>query len=332
MPRRSNEFQGLVLRIYAAMERVRGAKVEESVLLKEEGTDDAREVDVLVSRPVGERVVKIAIEARDHSRDQDVTWVDSLIGKFSGLGVDAVVAVSHTPFTPSAARKAARHRIKLLELREAERSDWAKELGPGLLNLFTCDPRPMVVAARLCNEVIFKFELSYEGEIKTPDVREDFVWLWMWVWHGRVRHEFGPQFISNALADWERVLAMERSLRYVEWEERFDEIQGFTQAATGRRFEFDSLVWGIGIRFTAETIAPSRWALGDGTIADFASVCGINNSASEMTLVTCAASGASAMLFDGNPASPLPPPSEVVWYGPPAHPSPTPAPSCPDGQ
>ena len=141
MPRRSNKFQALVLRIYAAMESVHGAKVEESVLLPEEHADSRREVDVLVTRLVGGRSMRIAIEARDHDRGQDITWVDSLIGKYHDLGVNAVIAISHSPFTRTAEQKAIHHRIQLLELREAESVDWAAALArsgsPQFLRLST---------------------------------------------------------------------------------------------------------------------------------------------------------------------------------------------------
>src|ERR1700684_2067638 len=51
--------------------------------------------------------IKIAVECRDHARDQNMGWIDSLKGKFSRLKVNQIVAVSSSRFSDSAKTKAA---------------------------------------------------------------------------------------------------------------------------------------------------------------------------------------------------------------------------------
>ncbi|MCP3943531.1 MAG: hypothetical protein GY710_18925 [Desulfobacteraceae bacterium] len=76
MPKRSNDFQKLVLRIYSALSGA-NSSVEESVLLSEKNSSAKREVDVLVTSTVAGHNVRVAVEARDYSAKQDITWVDS---------------------------------------------------------------------------------------------------------------------------------------------------------------------------------------------------------------------------------------------------------------
>jgi len=124
MPKRSNDFQRfvrLIERISAGPE----ARVEESENVIDEKDLGVREVDVVIDRIIDGVQKRIAIECRDHSRKQDVTWIDAIVGKYQYIRVDQVVAVSRAGFTPGAQKKAAARGIRTFTLRQALEDDWA---------------------------------------------------------------------------------------------------------------------------------------------------------------------------------------------------------------
>jgi hypothetical protein len=65
--------------------------------------------------------LKVARLCRNRSRDETVEWIDALIGKYSRLHVNKVVAVSSPAFSAEAERKAHAHKIQ--DRRTAEHCD-----------------------------------------------------------------------------------------------------------------------------------------------------------------------------------------------------------------
>jgi hypothetical protein len=124
MPKRTNEFQQLVAYIYSKITPI-GGKVTESAELAEDGSLIKREIDILIEHKVAGIELKIAVECRDRTRDQTVEWIDALIGKYSRLTVNKIVAVSSSGFSGEAERKAAAHNIDTITADEAARVDWA---------------------------------------------------------------------------------------------------------------------------------------------------------------------------------------------------------------
>lgn len=127
MPKRSNKFQRIVKYIYSQVGPV-GGRVTESALLRDDGTGVKREVDVLIEYKVAGHDIKIAVECRDHARKQNLEWIDSLSGKFDGLGVSKVVAVSSSPFSEAAKTKAAKSDIDAITVNEALTTDWIQRI------------------------------------------------------------------------------------------------------------------------------------------------------------------------------------------------------------
>jgi hypothetical protein len=66
-------------------------------------------------------------------------WIDSLIGKYSRLKVNQIVAVSSSPFSDSAKTKAAEHNIEAITVNEALTSDWINRIQQwkGMTHSFT---------------------------------------------------------------------------------------------------------------------------------------------------------------------------------------------------
>jgi lambda repressor-like predicted transcriptional regulator len=129
MPKRSNDFQRLVKRIYDQLAPA-GAKVTESASLPDYGEAAGPEIDVLIEFEVAgaARPMRIAIECRDHARRADKTWIDGIIGKYRDVEVDRIIAVSRSEFTSGARKKAKQGKIELRTLRDALETDWPKEL------------------------------------------------------------------------------------------------------------------------------------------------------------------------------------------------------------
>jgi hypothetical protein len=126
MPKRTNDFQKLIKRIYEQIAD-KDDKVTESALVKENRSSTEREIDILLEKRMFGTSIKIAVECRGRERKDDIEWIDGLIGKFRDLDIQKVIAVSRSGFSPSAIEKANENHIDVLTLREALEKDWSKE-------------------------------------------------------------------------------------------------------------------------------------------------------------------------------------------------------------
>jgi hypothetical protein len=126
MPKRSNEFQKLVLLIERQLADT-GTRIEESAMISDiDGT--RREVDILLRVPVGQREILIGIECREHKRRADVPWIDYIKGRFEFLGVDRRVAVARSGFSKAALAKAKILNIETLTFERASKLNWAAKV------------------------------------------------------------------------------------------------------------------------------------------------------------------------------------------------------------
>lgn len=129
-----------------------GASVQESVPLKERSSALMREADILIEYELAGGKFRIAIECRDRSRKDDISWIDALIGKYGDLDIEInkVVAVSRSGFSEPAKKKALAKNIKTMTLAKALTSKWPLEfikLGMVGLTLNTTLERFRVEAA-----------------------------------------------------------------------------------------------------------------------------------------------------------------------------------------
>ena len=83
-----------------------------------------REVDILIEWKFAGTDFQMAVECRDHTRQQNVQWVDQLIGKYKDLKVNKIIAISSSKFYMPAKRKAAEHGIEVITVNEALTKDW----------------------------------------------------------------------------------------------------------------------------------------------------------------------------------------------------------------
>jgi hypothetical protein len=124
MPRRSNEFQRLILMLHQQLAPT-DATVTESNLVNDPVTAVLREADVTIDYELAGYQIRIVIECRDRARRATIEWIDQLAGKF-GSNVSKVVAVSRSGFTSQALSHAAAHDIDCLSAAEAVATDWER--------------------------------------------------------------------------------------------------------------------------------------------------------------------------------------------------------------
>jgi len=262
MPKRTNDFQQLVLRIYVALAGT-SATVEESALLKERNSDAHREVDVLVTTIVAGHSIRVAIECRDHSKDQDISWVDSLIGKYANLDIHKIIAVSHTGYSAAAEQKATQHDIELLTLQEAQEADWANKVGPSAFQFFSFRNRPLIVGLKLKGVEQLKLEYTFEGDTKTEgQALRPYAQFFLEVWQAHMAHLAGPKLSEHVFSNWDRISLAPNTPRYWELVETFTAPRNL-EVENGAPISFDTVVWGIGTKYTAETLRPTKWIMGE---------------------------------------------------------------------
>lgn len=167
MPKRSNQFQKIVLYI-AEQLAPSGATVKESVELPETGLAGVlREIDTLIEADMGLTRVRIAVESRERSRKSDIQWVDELIGKYALLPVDRVLAVSNVGFSAAAKRKAVRHNIDLLSPQDVANTDWQSKFQK--LGIASLVSRLEMVHIEFHTTPLFTGKVSLDDRIRHDD-------------------------------------------------------------------------------------------------------------------------------------------------------------------
>ena len=128
MAKQTNPFQKLIHHIHSKTEAT-DARVTESAALKEQNIAEPidREIDVLIEKEVNGKTAKIAIECRDRYKTDDITWVDSLVGKYKNLDVHKVIGVSNSGFSRSAILKANANGIELKTIDETFQINFGEE-------------------------------------------------------------------------------------------------------------------------------------------------------------------------------------------------------------
>lgn len=125
MSKRSDEFEQLVHRINALIERSGAAVTWNERVPDPDVPNRSRQIDVSIRRDG----LLTMVECRAHAVPQDVEWIENLIGRRASLKADAVIAVSSSGFTSTALLKAAAHGIAtrdLSALPDAEIANWGR--------------------------------------------------------------------------------------------------------------------------------------------------------------------------------------------------------------
>jgi restriction endonuclease len=125
MPRRTNSFQNLFLRLQKAMASC-GAKVEESAEVFNHVAGRKEEIDVLVTFTHSGYSYRVGIQCRDHSRNAGADWIRDLKLQKDHCHLDKMIAVHSKGFSPAAQKTASYEGIEVRTLKDAQSSDWTR--------------------------------------------------------------------------------------------------------------------------------------------------------------------------------------------------------------
>ncbi len=103
--------------------------VESPAFLSDKHTGQRREIDVLLTHKVDNKVTKIAFECKDYSRPIDVPRLEEFYGKCSSLDVDVPVFVSSSKYYAPCIPKAAALNIILHSIEQSVEFDWMRVAG-----------------------------------------------------------------------------------------------------------------------------------------------------------------------------------------------------------
>jgi len=127
MPKRSNEFQQLVLLLQQQLAN-NDSTVTESQLLRDRGTRSDVEVDVLVELKAHNVCLSIGFECTAEGRPATVEWVREMWGKHASLSINQTVLVSRNGFTSEAERFADSKNTLTMTLDKAVSAEWSSWL------------------------------------------------------------------------------------------------------------------------------------------------------------------------------------------------------------
>lgn len=156
MPKRSNDFQKLVALINGCIRQ--GAQVTESALLADKITGEKREVDILISKPVADYPINIAVEVIDWKRKAYTPWVEAMHSKHEHLLTNKLVLVSRSGFSKPALTKAEFLNIDTITLEEALGTDWqlaVRMTSSGYMTLTTIEYTCAAVCGKTDDKRIF---------------------------------------------------------------------------------------------------------------------------------------------------------------------------------
>ena len=106
------------------------AEIKSPEFVRDCDTNSLREVDIGVRLKQGSGNVFIAIECRDRSSTQDITWIEQLISKKNSINADVLIAVTSSKFTKPAMIKAAKNGVAIRKYEDFSTNEviaWANE-------------------------------------------------------------------------------------------------------------------------------------------------------------------------------------------------------------
>jgi hypothetical protein len=305
MPKRTNEFQQLVAYIYSKVTPI-GGKVTESAELAEDGSSVEREIDILIEHKVAGIELKLAVECRDRARDETVEWIDALIGKYSRLKVNKVVAVSSSGFSGEAERKAAAHGIDTITAEEAARVDWAARVAAEFFTVMTHSFMLLQMGAfsKDGTEISFSKIDPDNPEIKPENIRHKDsiseklfpVFYAYFVQH--VRDKADREMTAKIAENWQNYI-MNPTPRYCEFH-----VNNMNAEINldGKVIYLDRLVFGCGAKFHLRRADVDNLVVGDHMLSRL-TVGTIAESEFRLSIITDRERGVlSVELHDGSPA------------------------------
>lgn len=122
MPQRTDPFQRMIALLNATL--AGQASVVESAMLRDQVTQEEREVDVLITTKVANYKIAMGIEVVSAGRPAGTPWVERMRAKHDNLAIDKLILVSKSGFTKPAIEKARFYGIETLTVQQAAETEW----------------------------------------------------------------------------------------------------------------------------------------------------------------------------------------------------------------
>ena len=126
MPKRSNEYQKLILAINNHFSSGT-SKVTESAMLYDPKSEQDREIDILIEEEVSGFTLNIGIECTAVKRPLTVEKLVGLADKHRDCGINKTVIVSKSGFAKTTIKKAKDMNVELISYEAALEKDWPEE-------------------------------------------------------------------------------------------------------------------------------------------------------------------------------------------------------------
>jgi hypothetical protein len=173
VPRRTNLFQEVVALLHAHL--AGGAEVEESAMLCNRVTREAREVDVVIRSTVAGQRFVIGVEAT--MRKGSSPWVEEMIGKHADLPTDRLVLVAERGFSRPALRYAAQKGVATITPTTIAGDEPAARLIAALQRLWPKGVSLTPTTCRMCvrkpdGEIVRAVDLHDDTIVFSEDGRE----------------------------------------------------------------------------------------------------------------------------------------------------------------
>jgi hypothetical protein len=122
---------------------IKSLKIPEAIIKSPEfvldcDTNTSREVDIGVRCKTDNREIFIAIECRDRSAKQDITWIEQLITKKNSVNADVLIAVTSSSFSENAILKATKNGVVIRDVKKFNPKEviaWSKETYIGVSSI-----------------------------------------------------------------------------------------------------------------------------------------------------------------------------------------------------
>lgn len=128
LPKRSNSFQRLVVRLQNALHD-EDCTIEESAMVQNHISGNKEEIDILVTFEKGDNVYRAGIACRDHSRPAGPSWIRDLASQRDHCRLDKVIAFHSNGFSGPAKQTAEAVNISTFHIDEIPSIDIGNAIG-----------------------------------------------------------------------------------------------------------------------------------------------------------------------------------------------------------
>ncbi|MCP3944343.1 MAG: hypothetical protein GY710_23090 [Desulfobacteraceae bacterium] len=104
---------------------------------------------------------------------------------------------------------------------------------------------------------------TFEGDLEPGcDVEPSVAQFFLDLWQTDMANPAAQKIKKHVFTNWDRISSEPKTPRYCEITNKFDGPR-IIHIDGSHSISFDEIIWGIGTKYTAETICPNNWKIGD---------------------------------------------------------------------